>query len=250
MKSRLPNTSGSRLRGISLFFLSFTLLAASAQKVSVEVVQISENRSSSRLVEDPASFMDITIEVSGLQLDHHHYLKPARLSRAADNLGNSLLRQDELYEQYDYSNTPMLFQFRLLSSERKATEISVLEGTLKYFTPTVANKGLVNVDKPVDKLGTNILKGKYADGALVLLDRKKLQGLKSINEKAYQQQIDKLKKEYGHGAESMQDLEELLDDSDFGDDNELFFFIHNPKGQIIGVNLRSADGTDLTYSGN
>lgn len=238
------NTSGLFLRGITLFLLFFTLFAASAQGVSVEVVEVTDSRVKGRFVENPASNLIISIEVTGLITDTRQLLKAGNITRAVDNLGNSIQTQDEVYD--GYADVTVL-HLRLHSAERRATEISVLEGTLKYFTPTVANKGLIEVDKPADKLGTNILKGKYSDIALVLLDRKKLQNLKNTNEKAYKQELDKLKKEYGPGAEKIQQLEEVLEDPDFGFDNEIFIFFHDPKNQIANLIIRNEADQWLSY---
>lgn len=246
MKLNPFNTSGLFLRGIPLLLLSFTLFAASAQKVNVEVAEIYDNRLSSRLVAEPASTLVISIEVAGLVTDARRLLKVGSVTRAVDNLGNSLQTDESSYYTYN-DHTILNLQFR--SSERKATEISVLEGTLKYFTPTVANKGLLNVDKPVDKLGTNILKGKYSDITMVLLDRKKLQKMKAENDKAYKQQLDKLKKEYGPAAESIQELNEILEDPYFGSDDEIFFFFYDPKAQVKTMMVFDAEGNHINYGG-
>ncbi len=246
MKLNPFNTSGLFLRGIPLLLLSFTLFAASAQKVNVEVAEIYDNRLSSRLVAEPASTLVISIEVAGLVTDARRLLKVGSVTRAVDNLGNSLQTDESSYYTYN-DHTILNLQFR--SSERKATEISVLEGTLKYFTPTVANKGLLNVDKPVDKLGTNILKGKYSDITMVLLDRKKLQKIKAENDKAYKQQLDKLKKEYGPAAESIQELNEILEDPYFGSDDEIFFFFYDPKAQVKTMMVFDAEGNHINYGG-
>lgn len=243
MKS-LP-ASNAFLQGITLL-LFFTFSAASAQKVSVEVAEIYDNRVSSRLVAEPSATLVISIEVIGLVTDAHRLLKTSRITRAVDNLGNTLQTDDSAYDTYTEST---ILNLRLLSSERKASEIAVLEGTLKYFNPTVANKGLVNVDKPLDKLGTNILKGKYSDIAVVLLDRKKLQNLKNENEKAYKLQLDKLKKEYGAGAESIQELNDVLEDPYFGADDEVFFFFHDPEGQVMSITIIDAEGNNINYGG-
>lgn len=238
MKPSPFNTSG-----LLSLLLSFTLLAASAQKVSMAVEQTIENRvgSESGAV---ASNLTVSVKVSGLKTDAGHFFKIGEITRAVDNLGNTVTIDEWRHDQYTEENT---LHLRLISAERKATEISVLEGTLKYFNPTVANKGLVNVDKPADKLGTNLLKGKYSDIALVLLDRKKLQELKAGNDKAYRQQLDKLKKEYGPGAESIGELEEVLEDPDFGYDNEVFIFFHDPKNQIVNLIIRNAADQWLSY---
>ncbi len=239
------------LKTLSLFFRRITLLVlycicpfTYAQKISMEIVEIEDSRVKSRITQSESAILIVRTEVKGLETGPHRFLKPGKITRAIDNLGNTIQADEPTYREY---NSFGVVDFRLFSAERKASEISVLEGTVKYFNPTTANNGLINVDKPADKLGTNILKGKYSDIVIVLLDRKKLQKLKNENEKAYKQQLDNLKKEYGPYADSIDELDEVLDDSGFGNDSELFFFLSDPDSQILSLSVVDADGQNLVY---
>lgn len=213
-----------------------------AQKVSAEVAEIMDNRLSSRIIETPAGSMMVRIEINGLATGPGRLFKPGTITRAVDNLGNTIPADESTYDNYSEYN---LLNFRLHSPERNATEISVLEGTMKYFNPTTANKGLISIDKPVDKLGTNILKGKHSGIVIVILDRKKLQSLKKENEKVYKQQLDKLKREYGPAADSITELDNVLGDPYFGNDNELFFLFYDPEAQVRDIRILNAEGRSL-----
>jgi len=218
--------------------------ATYAQKVSVELAEVMDNRIISRLVDAEHATLIVRVEVSGLETGPYHLLKPGRITRATDNLGNTIQADESTYDEYgDHT----LLNYRLYSTERRASEISVLEGTIKYFNPTLSNKGLVELDKPADKLGTNILKGKHSGIVVVLLDRKKLQKLKNEDEKAYKQELDKLKKEYGPGSDNIVELDNVLEDSYFGEDNELFFFLYDPEGQVRYLGILNAEGQNLSY---
>ncbi|MBX2951289.1 MAG: hypothetical protein KF870_02215 [Leadbetterella sp.] len=217
-----------------------------AQKISAEVVEIMDNRFSSRITETPPGSMMVRIEVTGLEITAGRLFKPGKITRAVDNLGNTIPVEESTSENYSEYN---VLNFHFQSPERSASEISVLEGTVNYFHPTLANKGLVSVNKPADKLGTNILKGKYSDIVIVILDRKKLQKLKQENEKAYKQQLIKLKKEYGPAAESIAELNDTLDDPSYGNDNELFFLFYDPEARVRDLRVLSAEGENL-ISGN
>lgn len=239
---------------LSLFFRRITLLVlycicpfTYAQEISLKVVEIEDSRINSRITQSESAILIVRTEVKGLETGSHRSLKPGKITKAIDNLGNTIQAYEPTYTEY---NSFGVVDFRLYSSERKASEISVLEGTVKYFTPTAANNGLIKVDKPADKLGTNILKGKHSDIVLVLLERKKLQKLKNENEKAYKQQLDNLKKEYGPHAESIDELNQVLDDPDFGSDNELFFFYSDPELKVMGLSIVDAEGQSPTQESN
>ncbi len=236
---------------LSLFFRRITLLVlycicpfTYAQEISLKVVEIEDSRINSRITQSESAILIVRTEVKGLETGSHRSLKPGKITKAIDNLGNTIQAYEPTYTEY---NSFGVVDFRLYSSERKASEISVLEGTVKYFTPTAANNGLIKVDKPADKLGTNILKGKHSDIVLVLLDRKKLQKLKNENEKAYKQQLDNLKKEYDPYADSINELDEVLDDSGFGYDSELFVFSSDPESLVLNLSVVDADGQNLIY---
>lgn len=228
-------------RMITLYIICSVFPVAYAQKVSAEVAEIMDNRLSSRVTETPAGSMVVRIEITGLATGPGRLFKPGTITRAVDNLGNIVPIDESTYNNYSEYN---LLDFRLHSPERNATEISVLEGTMKYFNPTTANKGLVSVGKPVDKLGTNILK--HSGIVIVILDRKKLQNLKKENEKAYKQQLDKLKKEYGPAADSITELNDVLGDPYFGNDNELFFLFYDPEARVRDIRILNAEGQSLT----
>lgn len=243
MKINPLKTSPLFLQRIITLFVIFSMSAVThAQKVSMEVAEIMDTRVSSRITDLEGATLLIRIEVTGLETDSYRLLKPGILTRAVDNLGKAIQIDESTYDSY--SDHPIL-NYRLVSTERSISEISVLEGTVKYFNPTIANKGLVNVDKPVDKLGTNILKGKHSDIVIVILDRKKLQKLKIENEKAYKQELDKLKKEYGPAADSITELNDIVDASYFGTDNELFFLFYDPQAKVMGLKILNAKGENI-----
>ncbi len=247
MKINSSKPSVLFFRGLALLVIYCIPPAAYAQKVSMEVAEIMDNRVISQDAEKVGGLI-VLVEVLGLQAAYPYpVLKPGKITRAVDDLGNTIQMDESTHDEY---NEYTILNFRLNSPDRNASEISVLEGTVKYFNPTAANKGLLTFDKPVDKLGTNILKGKYSDIVIVPLDRKKLQKLKNENEKAYKQQLDILKKEYGPHAESIDELNQVLDDTDFGSDNELFFFYSDPELKVMGLSIVDAEGQSPTQESN
>lgn len=244
MKINSLKTPALYLGIITLLVMLGMTSATFAQKVSVEVAEVMDNRLYSRLADAEHATLIVRVEVTGLETGPNHLLKPGKITRVTDNLGNTIQADESTYDEYgDHT----ILNYRLYSTERRASEISILEGTVKYFNPTLANKGLVELDKPADKLGTNILKGKHSDIVVVLLDRKKLQKLKNENEKAYKQELDKLKKEYGPGSDNIVELNDVLEDPYFGEDNELFFFFYDPEARVRYLGILNAEDQSLSF---
>ncbi len=243
MKIFLPSRTFAK--GISLVVFGFTFSTAYAQKVGLEVTTVSDNRVVLGSEGQPASNLIVSVSISGLETDDSRLIKAGKITRAVDNLGNAIPVQEGVYDAYTAETT---LHLRLYSAQRTATEISVLEGTLKYFTPTVANNGRVAVDKFREKTGANILKGKYDDIVLVPLDRKKLQRLKNEDPEAYRQELENLKKEYGTGADHIVELDDLLGDPDFENDDKVLLFYYDPDSKIYDLILSNGDGERIYYN--
>ncbi|MCD8539643.1 MAG: hypothetical protein LRY55_07630 [Leadbetterella sp.] len=229
-----------------LFMICFVCLPGTgfAQNVNVLVTDIREDRQ----LDQQNSSLELSIKVNGIAVDEKRKIKIGKVTKAIDNQGNSL---EHIVGSFDNDYTAYNeVKLKLQVPSRKATHLNAVEGTLKYFTPTKENKGLVEIVNPLDKYNTNLLKNLNADAKLILIDEEGLKKLKQENEAAYNKEMEKFKKE-NPDAEKMSGLmgglkgffEALFDYSAYGPG--MTFLVDDPGEKIVEINVYDDKGTKM-----
>lgn len=216
--------------------LGCLLCTGFAQNVNVLVTDIREERQ----LDQQSSSLELRIKVNGISVDENRKIKIGTVVKAADNLGNDLKQMKGSFDD-DYTGYNEL-RLKVEAPPRNATHLNAVEATLKYFTPTKENKGIVEIVKPLDKYNTNLLKNLNADAKLILVDEEGLKKLKEENETAYNKEMEKFKKE-NPDAEKMSELmgglkgffESLFDYGSYGPG--LTFLVDDPKEKIVAINV-------------
>ncbi|MBX2951533.1 MAG: hypothetical protein KF870_03445 [Leadbetterella sp.] len=219
--------------------------AGFAQNVNVLVTDIREERQ----LDQKSSSLELRIKVNGITVDENRKIKIGRVIKATDNLGNELKQVVGSFDN-DYTENNEV-KLKLGAPARNATHLDVVEATLKYFTPTKANKGLVEVVKPLDRYNTNLLKGLSTDVGLILIDEAGLKKLKEENEAAYNKEMEKFKKENPAEAAKMGDLvgglksffESMFSYGSYGP--VMTFLVDDPKDKIVAINVYDEQGTKV-----
>lgn len=215
-----------------------------AQNVNVLVTDIREDRQ----LDQQNSNLELRIKVNGITVDENRKIKIGTLVKATDNLGNDLKQIKGSFDG-DYTGYNEV-RLKVEAPPRNATHLNAVEATLKYFTPTKENKGIVEIVKPLEKYNTNLLKNLNADAKLILIDEEGLKKLKQENEAAYNKEMEKFKKE-NPDAEKMSELmgglkgffESLFDYGSYGPG--LTFLVDDPKEKIVEINVYDDKGTKM-----
>lgn len=212
-----------------------------AQNVNVLVTDIREER----LLDQRASSLELRIKVNGIMVDDQRKIRIGKVIKATDNLGNELQQIIGSFEG-DYTGFNEV-KLKVTAPLRNATHLNAVEGTLKYFTPTKENKGIVEITRPLDKYNQNLLKNQSSDVRLILIDEEGLKKLKQENEAAYNKEMEKFKKENPE-AEKMSELmgglkgffDSLLDFGSYG--AGMTFMVDDPKQKIVEINVYDEKG--------
>lgn len=215
-----------------------------AQNVNVLVTDIREDRQ----LDQQNSSLELRIKVNGIAVDENRKIKIGTVVKAADNLGNDLKQIKGSFDG-DYTGYNEV-RLKVEAPPRNATHLNAVEATLKYFTPTKENNGIVEIVKPLEKYNTNLLKNLNADAKLILIDEEGLKKLKQENEAAYNKEMEKFKKE-NPDAEKMSELmgglkgffESLFDYGSYGPG--LTFLVDDPKEKIVEINVYDDKGTKM-----
>lgn len=215
-----------------------------AQNANVFVTDIREERE----LNQKNSVLQLHIKVNGIAVNENKKIKIGSLLKANDNTGNELKQVLGSFDnEYSDANEVVL---KLQAPMRNATQLSVVEGTLKYFTPTKSNKGITEIAQPLDKYNTNLLKNLKAGISLILIDEQGLKKLKAENETAYNKAVEKLKKE-NPDADKMVELvggfkgffESLFSYGSYGP--TLTFLVDDPSKKIVQINVYNEKGEKM-----
>jgi hypothetical protein len=226
----------------------FTLLFSSighAQEINVLVTDIREERT----LDQHYSALELTVKINGIQIDENRQVKVGKITSAVDNLGNTLEEKTSSFG-YDFKDRNEV-SFKLNAPPRSATQLNTIEGIIHYYVPTLENKGKVEIVNPLDKYNTNLLKGITTDAKIILIDDEGLKKLKSENEAAFNQQMDKLKKDnaieekMGGLLTGFKDFfEGLFNYGSYGP--SLNFYVEDTDDKIIGINVYNDNGDKVS----
>jgi hypothetical protein len=218
------------------FLLLFVSSASLGQSVQIMVSDIREDR---RLNQKDAQ-VEIHLKVNGIVVDEHRKLKMGKILRATDNLGNDL-KQVQGYFDEGYTDRNEV-RVRLQAPLRNAKEITKVEGTLLYFTPTVENRGLVKSALVYNK---NLLREK--DVQLILIDEAAFKKMKEEDEAKFNKELEKLKKEGGEVAGMIGEMKGFFE-SLFSMGSEgpiLHFFLDDPNKRIVDIQVLNEKGEEV-----
>ncbi len=232
------------MKTIFTICLGCLLSTGFAQKVNVLVTDIREERR----LDQKSSILELSLKVNGVAVDEKRKIKIGTVKKASDNLGNALEHVAGSFDN-DYTSYNDV-KLKLEAPPRNATHLNEVEATLKYFTPTKENKGIVEIAKPLDKYNTNLLKNLNPDARLILIDEEGLKKMKEENEAAYNKEMEKFKKENPE-AEKMSELmgglkgffESLFDYGSYGP--AMTFLLDDPKEKIVEIVVYDENGEKM-----
>ncbi|HBI01678.1 MAG TPA: hypothetical protein DDY18_08655 [Flavobacterium sp.] len=214
----------------------FILQMVCGQQVNLMVTDVREQRA----LDQDNSTVELTLKVNGIKVDENRMVKFGRITKATDNLGNALEEKESSFG-YDYKDRNEV-SFKVSAPPRKATALSTVEGTIKYFSPTLENKGKVEINKPLDKYNTNFLKGVVSDVKLILIDEEGLKKKKAENDAAFDKELEKFRKEnainekVGGFMTGLKDFFESM--FSFGSSGpSMGFYLDDPKKKIVSISV-------------
>ena len=211
---------------------SFTLIKA--QEVRVFVKDIKEER---RLEEDQ-SFIELDVIIKGLKVNDSNQVKIHKITKAVDDLGNTL-HQKESYFGDDYSGKNSI-TIKLEAPVRAASQINLIEGSLKRYSPSVKNGSKLILKNPLRFMNKNLIPKNASNVKLTMIDQNMLKELQEKDEIEYQKKLEKLKEQevLGEGlAEIVDAFKDFFDGfSGFGSNEEkLHFYLEDEEEKIVDV---------------
>jgi len=220
-------------------YLGFT------QEVNLFIKDVKEERH----LEQEDSFIELESIIKGIKIGELNQVKIKEITLAKDDKGNILERKESFFGD-DYSDRNEV-KIKLEAPTRNATSISLLEGTLKVFSPSQSNASKIIINQPLNNYNTNLLCKYYSDIKLTLIDKEAFEKLKEGDEEEYQKQIEKLKKDGGlkEGmAETIDAFKQFFDGlSGFGSGESVSFYVEDDDDKIDEIKLLNADGKKMNY---
>ena len=111
-----------------------------SQKVSIS--KIDESRSTS---DESDSKCEIELKVSGDEVRKYKFVKISKITKAVDDQGLDLLKEDSNGFDYKEIDEVAKVEFETKIPARKATLIKELSGELSLYSPTEANGAVIKV---------------------------------------------------------------------------------------------------------
>lgn len=196
------------------------------------------------------SFIEITVLVQGIKVDEQNNVKIKEIVQAKDDVGTTMKRVSSFFgDRYESNNQ---LKIRLEVPSRQASKISVVEGSIKDFSPSEANGSRIVV-RNISQMNNKNLLSKYAsDVKLTLIDAEAFNKMKEADEKMMNKEIEKLKKEMGLGDEveaTIDAIKQFIDGfSSFGSSGEsLSFFVDDANEKIVEILILNAKGEKMNY---
>ncbi|MBA6156043.1 hypothetical protein H3Z83_05855 [Tenacibaculum sp. S7007] len=216
-----------------------------SQDINLFIKDIKEERH----LEQEDSFIELTSIIKGIKVNNLNQVKIKEITTAVDDNGNILKKMESFFGD-DYSSSNQL-KIKLEAPSRKSSKISSLEGVIKYFSPSESNGSKIIITNLLDNYNKNLLRKKHSDIKLTLIDKEALQKLKEEDEKEYNKQIEKLKKEGGLGeelAETVGAFKQFFEGfSNFGSKESLSFYIEDKKDEIVEIFIYNGEGKKMNY---
>lgn len=233
-------------REILVIVLLLAFKTMFSQEVNLFVKDIKEERH----LEQEDSFVELKTIIKGLKIDEFNQVKVKNISKAIDDSGNKLKKKESFFGD-DYNNSNEI-TLKLEAPFRKSTKITLLEGTIKHFSPSESNGSKIIINNPLKKYNKNLLKKNKLGVKLILVDKKTLEKLKKEDEKKYNEELKKLKKEGGLGeglAETINIFKDFFESfSNFGSsEKSLSFYIDDKEDKIVEILIYNEKGKKMNY---
>ena len=128
-----------------------------SQNVSIE--KIEENRSDGK-----SSFSNnckIELKIAGDDVIKYKQIRLEKITKAIDDQGIDLIKESSWGNKYNKIEIDGIVELELQKASRKASVIKSLEGSLLLYSPTVANKGEIQIKDFSKKTAINLLPANY-----------------------------------------------------------------------------------------
>ncbi len=181
-----------------------------SQNVSIE--KIEENRSDGK-----SSFSNnckIELKIAGDDVRKYKQIRLEKITKAIDDQGIDLIKESSWGNKYNKIEIDGIVELELQKASRKASVIKSLEGSLLLYSPTVANKGEIQIKDFSKKTAINLLPANYPL-KLMYLTKESMEKYKAEMSKKKEDEIKKLPELQRKLAESLMSLFDGL--SEFGD---------------------------------
>jgi hypothetical protein len=216
-----------------------------SQEINVHINDIREERH----MNGNNNFIELTGIINGIKTTEFNQVKIKEINKAIDDKGNSLNKIDLFWgDKYSHSNKIII---KLDAPPRNSTKISLLEGTIKYFNPSISNNSKIIINNPLDSYNTNLLSLYRTDIKLTLIDKDLLNFLLEKNKLEYQTQIQKLIK-LGGLSEALVKNEEgfkhfIKGYSNSNQDKSFVFYIEDPENKIVEIYIYNEKGEKMNW---
>lgn len=230
-----------------LILLTFFLAEKThCQEINLFIKDIKEERH----LDENDSFIEFETLVKGIKVDEFNQIKVTKITQAEDDKGRVLKKKESFFGD-DYSSDNKL-KIKIEAPSRSSTKIKSLKGIIKYFSPSISNNSKIVFENIRKYFNKNLLKKKHPSVKLTLIDKEALEKLKKEDEKKYQKELEKLKKqgEIGDGlAEVANVFKDLFEGfSNFGNSDEsLSFYVDDKNDEIVEILVFNDKGEKINY---
>lgn len=232
----------------TLIFLSFISISINSYSQNVTVSKIEESRSDQK-----SSFSNtckIELKVSGDEIRKHKTIRLEKITKAIDDQGIDLYKESSWGNKYNKIEIDGIVEVELQKASRKAQVIKQLEGNLILYSPTVANKGEIQIKDFKNKTNINLLPANYPL-TLIYLTKESLTKYKAEMAKKKDEDIKKLPEATRKMAESLMGLFDGL--SEMGDEKTEVTFLREGKEEdrekLVDIYFLDENGEKVERNG-
>jgi Fe-S cluster biosynthesis and repair protein YggX len=210
-----------------LWIILFLCGKVIAQDLQVMVTDIREER---RLDQKDAT-LELLLRVNGMVVDQNRKIRVGKLIKAKDNLGNELAQVLD-YFSGDYTDQNEI-KLKMQAPLRAAKELTQVEGTIKYFTPTEANKGLIKSKLVYNK---NLVNEKEVK--IMLINEEDVKKMKAEDDEKLDKELEKMTKENKEMADLLVDLKDIFSSLFSSSDVPcLHFIVDDPEKKVVEIQV-------------
>src|SRR5215471_4044722 len=222
-----------------------TLVAAGGptQTINVSVGDVSDNRSTGSF----GSECKLELKFTGDAASDAAVVRQVRVKKAIDELGRDLSRSDSQESFHSFNsgqrNGVLKTELRLRNPSRNASTIKLLDGEVEFFSPTIANGGVLTIKDilkhPAEPVQNDALK-KYGVEVLYLTKESYEAKKKQLQEQQKSETGGKLGEVFGDlfkGAFGGM----ISSDSK----NSVKLYVKDPEKRVIDVEFQDAGGNAL-----
>lgn len=216
--------------------------------------------------------VDLTLDVMGLISRPDNYIKLKEITQAIDNTGK-LMEYRPFFNNY---NKDSKVSVNLGAPAAAATSIASVQGILKYFHPTIENKGKIPIKDPLSKTNTNLLMSidkevqlyllRYEDHQELIrqkeeesnrLAQEKTQieqaqiqktGFNTENRKELQTKYNQLSEAHFTAQRMVETIKSTFKDNHVPKENILHFYFHDPAEKLTDIIVYNENKKKINHS--